>query len=163
MFRFMTVIAGIAALGLTASAQNASQIASVQSGHSCAGCNLFQANLSYHDLPMLDLSGSRLRQADLSLSTMNNVNFEASDLSITNLFGARFTGANFHDANLSRAIMVGAYFGGANFAGANLSGAIISGAELDSARGLTQSQLNMACGDAATTLPHGLSVPSCAH
>lgn len=161
MFRNITLLAGIAALAFSAHAQDASQIASVQAGHSCAGCNLFQANLSYHDLPGLNLSGSRLRQADLSLSTMNNVNFEASNLSITNLFGARFTGANFHDADLTRSVMVGAYFGGANMTGANLTGANLSGAELDTAHGLTQQQLNAACGDAATTLPAGLTIPAC--
>ena len=93
---------------------------------------------------------------------MNGVNFETSDLSISNLFGGRFTGANFIEANLSRSILVGAYFGGADLSGANLSQANLSGAELDTSRGLTQAQLNTACGDAYTRLPAGLSVPMCA-
>ena len=121
MLKYLAIAAAVSATGLLAQAQNAGQIASVQEGHSCPGCNLFQANLSYHDLDSLDLSGSRLRQADLSLSTMNNADFEASDLSITNLFGARFTGANFHDANLERATMVGAYFGGVSGKGDSAS------------------------------------------
>jgi uncharacterized protein YjbI with pentapeptide repeats len=142
-------------------AQNASEIARVQAGGSCPGCNLFQADLAYRDLPGVDVSGARLRQADLSLTTMNGADFSHSDLSVANLFGARFTGASFRGADLSRANAVGAYFGGADLSGARLDSANLSGAELDSARGLTQSQLSAACGDAATRLPEGLSVSPC--
>lgn len=162
MMKRIAGLALVSAMLFSANAQDAGQINSVATGHSCPGCNLFQANLSYHDLPGLDLSGSRLRQSDLSLTTMNGVNFEASDLSVSNLFGARFTGANFLDANLSRSILVGAHFGGANLSGANLAQANLSGAELDAARGLTQAQLNTACGDPYTRLPEGLTVPMCA-
>jgi len=56
---------------------------------------------------------------------------------------------------------VGAFLQGANFRNADLTGANFSGAELDRAGGLTQSQLNKACGDQATTLPAGLSIPAC--
>ena len=44
---------------------------------------------------------------------------------------------------------------------ANLEGANFSGAEMDRAQGLTQSQLNRACGDASTRLPPGLRLPPC--
>jgi uncharacterized protein YjbI with pentapeptide repeats len=57
--------------------------------------------------------------------------------------------------------LVGGYFSSSNFAGANLANANLSGAELAGARGLTQAQLNKACGDAETTLPRGLTVPTC--
>ena len=142
-------------------AQNASDIASVQSGHDCEGCNLFQAELSYRDLEKVNLSGSRLRQADLSLSTMNNANFRAANLSVANLFAGRFTSADFRDADLSQSNMVGAYFGSADFHGAKLAGANVSGAEMATAKGLTQAQLDQACGDEATELPEGLRIPSC--
>ena len=82
MIRQIALTAAISLFALGASAQNAGEIESVKAGHSCAGCNLFQANLSYHDLPGLDLSGARLKQSDLSLSTMNASNFAHSDLSI---------------------------------------------------------------------------------
>ncbi|MEN0651866.1 MULTISPECIES: pentapeptide repeat-containing protein [Hyphobacterium] len=142
-------------------AQDASQIARVQSGASCSGCNLFQADLAYRDLPNVNLSGSRLRQADLSLTTMNGANLSACDLSVANLFGARFTGVSFRNSNLRDANLVGGYFGGADFTGADLTGALLSGAEMRQAHGLTQSQLNTACGDTSTELPPGLRVPSC--
>ena len=161
MKRLLAAAALLALSAAPALAQDASQIARVQGGASCSGCNLFQADLAYRDLPNVNLSGSRLRQADLSLATMNGANLSASDLSVANLFGARFTGVSFRNANLRDANLVGGYFGGADFAGADLNGAILSGAEMRQAHGLTQSQLNTACGDASTELPAGLRVPSC--
>ncbi|MHA6288402.1 pentapeptide repeat-containing protein [Maricaulis sp. CAU 1757] len=157
---FLALALMIAATG-AASAQDASQIARVQAGQSCPGCNLFQADLAYRDLPRIDVTGARLRQANLALATMNGARFDRADLSIANLFGARFTGASFRQADLSRAVLVGAHFGSANLSGANLSGAILSGAELNEAHGLTQAQLSGACGDASTRLPAGLTVPAC--
>lgn len=141
--------------------QNASEIVRVQAGGSCPGCNLFQADLAYRDMPGIDVSGARLRQADLSLATMNAAVFDRADLSVANLFGARFTGASFRNADLSRANAVGAHFGGADLTGAILSGANLSGAELETAHGLTQNQLSTACGDSSTRLRRGLSVTPC--
>lgn len=161
MKRFLTLLAAMATLCGPALAQNAGEIARVQGGSSCSGCNLFQADLAYLDLPNVNLSGSRLRQADLSLATMNGSNFSGADMSVANLFGGRFTGASFVNANLRDANLVGAYFGGANMAGADLSGAVLSGAEMAEAHGLIQRQLDAACGDAATELPGRLRIPAC--
>lgn len=161
MKRILAVIAIFLSASSVALAQDAAQIARVQSGQSCAGCNLFQAELGYLDLPDIDLSGSRLRQANLALATMNRTKFDNANLSVANLFGARFTRASFRNADLSNAILVGAYFGSANLSGANLASANISGAEMATAIGLTQAQLNQACGDGSTQLPAGLRVPPC--
>lgn len=161
MKRPALILALVFGLSALAAAQDSSSISRVQSGASCSGCNLFQADLSYRDMPHVNLSGSRLRQADLSLSTMNGSNFRGADMSIANLFGGRFTGSNFSNANLQNANLVGAYFGRSNFSGANLAGAILSGAEMDRVQGLTQRQLDAACGDSATRLPRGLRIPVC--
>lgn len=161
MARLLLALALFLSAPALSSAQDAAQIARVQAGQSCPGCNLFQADLAYRDLPDIDLSGSRLRQANLALATMNRTRFDNADLSIANLFGARFTSASFRNADLSRANLVGAYFGSADMTGANLAGATLSGAELVTARGLTQAQLNTACGDASTQLPAGLRIPPC--
>ena len=67
MKRIWLAVLAVLTLGTAAHAQDASQIARVQSGQSCPGCNLFQADLSYLDLPGIDVSGSRLRQASLAL------------------------------------------------------------------------------------------------
>jgi uncharacterized protein YjbI with pentapeptide repeats len=150
-----------AAIAAPAFAQNASQIASVKSGRSCPGCNLFQADFDYEDISGKNLSGARIRQSDMSLSTADRTNFARADLSLANMYGVRATGANFSRANLAQAVLVGGYFSGSNFSGANLTGTNISGAELAGAHGLTQRQLNTACGDAETTLPRGLTVATC--
>lgn len=153
--------AALAFLAGPALAQNAGQIASARGGASCAGCNLFQADLARAELRGKSFSGARLRQADLSLAVMNRTNFAGADLRDVRGFGGLFSSANFSGANLTNSTWVGAYFGGSNFRGANLSGANFSGAELDRARGLTQAQLNGACGDQGTTLPAGLTLPLC--
>ena len=44
---------------------------------------------------------------------------------------------------------------------ATLSGANFAGASLERARGLSQGRLNQACGDEATQLPPGLTIPHC--
>jgi uncharacterized protein YjbI with pentapeptide repeats len=150
-----------AAVAAPAFAQNASQIASVKAGRSCPGCNLFQADFDYEDISGKNLSGARIRQSDMSLSTADRANFSRADLSLANMYGIRATGTNFARANLAQAVLVGGYFTGSNFAGANLTGTNISGAEMANARGLTQGQLNSACGDAETTLPRGLRVAAC--
>jgi uncharacterized protein YjbI with pentapeptide repeats len=152
---------GLLALAAPAFAQNAGQIANVRAGANCPRCNLFQADLSGKGLKGRNLSGARLRQADLSLAEMNGVSFAGGDLRDVNFYGGVFGRASFAGANLTNASLVGAYLQGANFRGATLTGANLSGAEMDRAVGLTQPQLNRACGDPSTSLPRGLSVPSC--
>jgi len=157
------IIAAIALIAATgpAFAQDASEIARVQSGESCPRCNLFQADLAYMDLSNIDVSGARLRQADMQLSTFDDWNLAGANISVSNLFGARFNRADFTGASLERATLVGAYFGSSTLTDANLAGANVSGADLSIARGLSQHQLDEACGDQSTLLPPGLSVPAC--
>ena len=155
------VFLAAAATALPASAQNAGQIARVQGGSSCAGCNLFQGSFSGLQARGLNLSGSRLRQADLSLSVMNRTRFSNADLRDVEAYGGVFSGSSFAGANLTNASFVGAYLDGANFSGATLSGTNFAGASLDRATGLSQARLNQACGDEATQLPPGLSIPRC--
>lgn len=135
--------------------------ARVRNGAPCRSCDLFQADLSYHDIAARDFSGSRLRQADLSLVTADRAQFRGANLSIANLFGGRFSNADFTEANLSHGIGVGGYFAAARFEGARIDAMNFSGAELANATGLTQAQLDTACGDATTTLPPGMTIPSC--
>jgi uncharacterized protein YjbI with pentapeptide repeats len=156
----------IAAAGLfmsaSAFAQDASEISKVQAGQSCIGCNLFQADLTYLDAKNVDVSQSRLRQSDMQLSTFDDWNLSGANLSIANMFGVRFNRSNFSGADLTRANMVGAYVGNSDFSGANLTEVNISGADFSIARGLTQHQLDRACGDNSTMLPEGLKVRPCA-
>jgi uncharacterized protein YjbI with pentapeptide repeats len=133
----------------------------VRGGESCTGCDLFQIDLSYRSVAGRNFTGSRIRQADFTIAVADRANFTGANLSLTNMFGARATGANFTGANLDGAQLVGAHFGSARFDGARMEGANLSGAELSNARGLTQQQLNTACGDATTTLPAGMTISRC--
>lgn len=157
----VTLAALLAATALPASAQNAGQIARVRGGASCPGCNLFQGDFSGVEARGLNLSGARLRQADLSLAIMNRTRFANADMRDVEAYGGVFSGANFSGANLTNASFVGAYLEGATLSGATMTGANFSGASLERATGLTQARLNQACGDEATRLPRGLTVPHC--
>lgn len=151
----------LAALALPAAAQNASQIEAARRGASCPGCNLFQADLTGLEASGRNYAGARLRQADLTAVVLNRANFSNTDLRDVIAYGGVFSSASFAGANLSNSSWVGSYLEGANFSGANLSGADFSGAQMGRARGLTQRQLDQACGDAATELPGALRIPRC--
>jgi uncharacterized protein YjbI with pentapeptide repeats len=142
-------------------AQNVGQIAQSRGGASCPHCNLFQADFSNLELKGRNFAGARLRQADMSAAVMNHTILAGADLRDVNAYGAVFTGVSFAGANLTNASFVGTYLEGADFRGANLSGVNFSGAEMDRAIGLTQTQLNQACGDDSTALPRGLHLHSC--
>jgi uncharacterized protein YjbI with pentapeptide repeats len=133
----------------------------VRAGDPCANCDLFQIDLSYQNISGRDFSGSRIRQSNFTVATADGARFRGANLSLANLFGMRAGRADFTNANLEGATLVGGHFGGARFDGAALAGANLSGAELADARGLTQQQLNTACGDGTTTLPNGMTAPSC--
>ncbi|MGV9005491.1 MAG: pentapeptide repeat-containing protein [Brevundimonas sp.] len=160
---FLTALAALvlAATALPAAAQNPGQIARVRGGASCPGCNLFQGDFGGLQLRGLNLAGARLRQADFSLAVMNRTRFSNTDMRDVEAYGAVFSSSNFSGANLTNASFVGTYLEGSNFSGATLTGTNFSGAQLARSTGLTQGQLNQACGDAATTLPSGLRIPAC--
>ena len=82
-----------------------------------------------------DLIGAKLRAADLSAA---------------NLRGAYLIGADLRDADLRKADLIGADLRDTDLRGANLTGALF----------VTQSQVNAARGNAATTLPPSLIRPS---
>jgi len=155
----LALLIGLAAT--PALAQNAVQIGKVQEGGNCPHCNLFQADLSNKTLKSRNLAGARLRQSDMSLSVLNYSNMSHADLRDVNGYGALFIGVNFAGADLTNATLVGTDLAGANFRGAKLNGVNLAGAEMDKSIGLTQSQLNTACGDEKTTLPKHLHTPAC--
>ncbi len=146
---------------ITSQAERDATATRVRGGASCAGCDLFQIDLAYQNVSGRNFAGSRIRQADLTIAIADRANFAGTNLSLTNMFGLRATRADFTGANLSGASLVGAHLGGARMNGAVLTGANLSGAELSEALGLTQDQLNTACGDGTTTLPAGMTIPAC--
>lgn len=161
--KLQVLIVGAAALLLAvpALAQNKGQISQAQRGSSCPRCNLFQADFAGLEVQGRNYGGARLRQAEMSLAVMNRTNFAGADMRDVEAYGAVLSGGNFSGTDLTNASMVGAYLEGSNFAGAKLEGTNFSGASMAGARGLSQSQLNRACGDSSTRLPRGLRIPQC--
>ncbi|MES2894514.1 MAG: pentapeptide repeat-containing protein [Pseudomonadota bacterium] len=157
------IVLGFALLAaaVPAAAQNKGQINQAQRGASCPKCNLFQADFTGLEVPGRSFAGARLRQSDMSLAVMNRTNFAGADLRDVEAYGAVLSGGNFTGADLTHASFVGAYLVGSNFTGAKLEGTNFSGASLNGAKGLSQAQLNRACGDPSTGLPRGLRIPAC--
>ena len=168
--RILIAVAAIGAMSLTALAQTPEQNEVTRKAtaerilkgeKACSGCDLFQVDLSYQDLDGRDLSGARLRQADLSLSTFDHAKFAGANMSIVNGFGMRAEGSDFTNVDFQDAVLVGGWFGGSKFEHAKFNNANLSGSDLSSALGLTQVQLNTACGDDETKLPKGLVLAPC--
>lgn len=170
LLRILIAIVAIGAMGLAALAQTPEQNEAarrataarlIQGEKSCTGCDLFQVDLSYQELPGIDLSGARLRQADLSLSTFDRAGFAGANMSVVNGFGLRAEDADFSKVNFADATLVGGWFGGSDFSAATFDNANLSGSDFETAKGLTQAQIDTACGDASTKLPKGLKLATC--
>jgi len=106
------------------------------------------------NLDSADLKGRRLSRADLTKANLFYANLQAADLR-----GAFLEGALLGEANMARADLAYADLSGAFLVGAILNGANLSAANLSNVFGLTQTQLDKACGDQATVLPAGLKRP----
>lgn len=151
-----------------------------------AGADLESAVLKATDLDSANFSNACLRKVDMRDADMEDADFRHAYLGRTDLRSPFLTRADFSFANLHGADLRGANLSGANFRGASLRcfiahkkepapqidcadlegaslrGARFEGADLEHVRGLTQEQLADACGDAATRLPEGLSLLTCA-
>jgi len=152
MLRFALVMISTAVLGAASSAvagpvadQNA--VARIHGGIvDCVGCQLAGSDLSNTCVKAHDLHGADFDGAKAVLMCMSYANFS----------GATFRGTDLSGANLAHA----------NLDGADMTGAILTitsfkGTDLTRAKGLTQAQLDAACGDAETKLPAGLAVHTC--
>jgi hypothetical protein len=97
--------------------------------------------LRKRSLRFANLTGSRLYAADMI----------GADLRRANLFSANLTGANLSEAKLADAKLYGAKLtdadlNGANLTNAKLTKAKLTDADLGNVKGLTQAQLDRACG-----------------
>jgi uncharacterized protein YjbI with pentapeptide repeats len=112
----------------------------------CVDCQLQGANLTNTCVKAHDLHGANFDGANAKLMCMSYANFR----------DASFVGTNLSGANLAHADLEGA-----DFAHANLNITSFKGTDLRKAKGLTQKQLDKACGDKDTKAPAGLHVPIC--
>jgi len=145
-------------------------------GVTLAGENHFKANLRETDMTGANLERTYLSQAFLEDAVLRGANLRGANLRFAKLQRADLTGANLTGAQLIVAwlqgtVLRGALLDGVDLQGADLAGADLTGAslaraklfrtDLRKAKGLTQAQLDRACGDASTRLPPGLVARGC--
>jgi uncharacterized protein YjbI with pentapeptide repeats len=120
------------------------------------GANFTGANLTRTRFEAANLLG-----ADLMRVNAHDSNFTGASLLGANLDEGHFDRALFRNANFFGASLASAAFPGADFTGAVLNHANLAGADLSSAKGLSQTQLDQACGSTTTRLPAGLVARQC--
>ncbi len=133
---------------------------------SVRSASLRESDLRYADAEKAFLVKADLRKANLQGADLERANLQGADLRFANLQGANLFGAKLQaarleraelqEANLRFAKLQGADLVRANLQEADLDNADLQGADLRFAKGLTQEQLDRACGDADTKLPEHL-------
>jgi len=150
MLRFLIALLAAMTAACAAAADSAVDPAAVARIHGgivdCVGCSLEGADLKNTCVKAHDLHGAKFDRADATLMCMSYANFR---------------GASFRDTNLSGANLAHARLDGADLTGADLTIASVKGTDLTRVRGLTQKQLDAACGDAETKVPAGMRVHLC--
>ena len=132
---------------------------------------MLDATLIEAKLSESNLRETNLRRADLSRGVFHDSIFNDSNLTSVSAAEADFSNSHFvnvsadhinlEGANLTGTILKDTRFGNAVFENATLTDADLSGANLRDVTGLTQVQLDSACGNHKTRLPTGLSVGYC--
>jgi uncharacterized protein YjbI with pentapeptide repeats len=121
-----------------------------------ANTDLRKADLRNADLSRTVLSFARLSGARLSYAILKRAHLFFAHLEGADLSGAHLERADLTEAHLERADLRWAYLEGASLLGAHLEGADLT----EVAAGLTQAQIEVAFGDAATKLPKDLTRPA---
>lgn len=135
------------AAALFSAAQAGDPVASIRAGnHDCPHCALAGADLTNQCVKGGDLTGADFDGARLVLACMSKANFRSASFRQADLSGANLANSKLDDADLS---------------GAVLSITSIKGADLSRAKGLTQVQIDQACGDRETRVPAGMIVRRC--
>lgn len=120
---------------------------SIRAGnHNCPHCVLVGADLTNQCVKGGDLTGADFDNTKLVVACMSKANFRGASFRGADLSGANLADSKLDDADLS---------------GAVLTITSIKGTDFSRTKGLTQAQLDGACGDAKTRLPAGLVVHRC--
>ena len=114
-----------------------------------------------HDCPHCDLTGADLTNTCVKEGNLQGAKFDGARAVLMCMSFADFRDASFRNTDLAGANLAHAKVDGADFTGADLSITSIKGTDLSRARGLTQRQLDRACGDSETKVPAGLTVKFC--
>ena len=123
--------------------------------------DLFRTDLKNADLTGANLTGANLTRADLTGANLTGANLTRADLTRADLTGANLTGANLTGTDLTGANLTRADLTGADLTRADLTGADLTGAYLFNTNGVTQPQLNQACGNNTTNLKRGFRITPC--
>ncbi len=138
---------GVVFFSPPAGAADAAAVAKIHGGIvDCVGCDLSGADLTKTCVKEHDLHGADFTNANATLMCMSFANF---------------TNVSFRGTELSAANLAGAMMDGADLTGARTSITSFLGTDLRKVKGLTQKQLDVACGDAKTQLPPGLRIHTC--
>jgi uncharacterized protein YjbI with pentapeptide repeats len=122
-------------------------VASIKAGH--------------HDCPHCELAGADLTNQCVKQGNLEKADFSGARLVLMCMSYADFKGASFKGADLSGANLAHADLDAADLTDANLSITSIKGTDLTHTNGLTQSQLDKACGDSETRVAAPLKVKTC--
>ena len=114
-----------------------------------------------HDCPHCMLAGADLTNQCVKQGNLEGADFDGTRAVLMCMSFADFRGATFRGTDLAGANLAHAILDGADLTGANLTITSIKGTDLTRAKGLTQAQLDQACGDGATRVPAGMVVKRC--
>ena len=113
------------------------------------------------DCPGCNLRGADLNNTCVKAKNLSHANFDGASAVLMCMSFANFSGATFRGTDLSGANLAHADLDGADLTGAVMTITSLKGTDLTKALGLTQKQLDAACGDADTKAPTGLTVHLC--
>lgn len=129
------------------------------------GSNMTKMQGSRANFQRANLAGVTLEKSELLRADFSGANLENANLSKAELGRASFIETNLNGADLSYSNIARAKFGESQLENTNLTRAYtyltrIEGIDLSKTTGLTQEQLEIACGDSNTQLPDALEQPT---
>ena len=113
------------------------------------------------DCPGCQLQGADLSNTCVKAKNLTGANFDGAKAVLMCMSFANFSNATFRGTDLSGANLAHADIDGADLTGAIMDITSIKGTDLTKTKGLTQQQLDHACGDTDTRVPAGLKVHAC--
>jgi len=113
------------------------------------------------DCPNCQLAGADLINTCVKAKDLHGANFDGANATLMCMSFANFRGASFRGTILDAANLASARLEGADLTGARTNITSFLGTDLTHVKGLTQAQLDTACGDAKTKVPAGLKVHFC--
>ncbi len=131
------------------------------SNASATNANFGGANLCYANLRSANLMQGRLSGATLYGANLSNANLKRVDLSDADLQGADLSGSDLGHSELGFANFSYTLLHRTNLQDADTVGAVFDFADFTDAHGLTQGQLDTACGQGVINLPPGLTIIPC--